>query len=627
LKRIAALQSKKGDFEMPVAIKRSAKTDLPYGYVYTPGGPRDAKLVHHVKRGEKLRVEAGRIKHLDSRGSVFRDYGLVERLPGKRLQPARFAALRGDLPGLGDNWITAAEWFNNTGVPISLFKTTWTVPQVPLTRDDQLVYIFNAIQNSTMIFQPVLQWGESPAGGGGRWAVASWYADGAHGHAFHSDLITVQTDDVLVGTMTLLAQAGSAFDYICEFENISGTALPIQNVEELKLATETLEAYSLNRASNYPTRRIQMRSIELLTGGNPAPTNWTVNDIVTDTGQETSILSGSTTGSGEVDLFCFGAKAICLVPNTQERVELLYTIVDDAIYRKFMLSPPNDWSDDEPLSSHVYAKQITAGINKLGLLETFYVGDNNDLYHDWQIEGFGWIGEQRLNGASAKQVTVGTNEDRRLEVFYVGLNDKIYHNWQLPAGGWSGENWLGGFAKQLVAVSNDDDRIELLYIGTNESLFHNWQTIKNGGWNGEFAFGGQAKVIAACLDGLRRILMVYIGTNDVLFMNQQTERNNGWSGELTIGDTAQAIAVCTNANGKVQLVYVDQNNNQVCSRQQDRAGGTFLPVTQPGFTAVQVALALNSSNLLDLVMIGTDGMLYHSQQSSPGGPWAPASFL
>jgi hypothetical protein len=50
-------------------------------------------------------------------------------------------------------------------------------------------------------------------------------------------------------------------------------------------------------------------------------------------------------------------------------------------------------------------------------------------------------------------------------------------------------------------------------------------------------------------------------------------------------------------------------------------------VSQPGFTAVQVALALNSNNLLDLIMIGTDGMLYHSQQSSPGGPWAPASFL
>ena len=42
-----------------------------------------------------------------------------------------------------------------------------------------------------MIYQPVLQWGVSAAGGGNSWAVASWYADGQGGHSFYSQLVPV----------------------------------------------------------------------------------------------------------------------------------------------------------------------------------------------------------------------------------------------------------------------------------------------------------------------------------------------------------------------------------------------------------------------------------------------------
>lgn len=51
--------------------------------------------------------------------------------------------------------------------------------------------MFSGIQNSTMIYQPVLQWGESAAGGGNYWGVASWYVDGQGGLALHSNLVRV----------------------------------------------------------------------------------------------------------------------------------------------------------------------------------------------------------------------------------------------------------------------------------------------------------------------------------------------------------------------------------------------------------------------------------------------------
>jgi hypothetical protein len=65
----------------------------------------------------------------------------------------------------------ATNKINRTGHPVTRFTTTWTVPAAPSTHSDQTVFLFNGIQNSTMIYQPVLQWGPSGAGGGNFWAV------------------------------------------------------------------------------------------------------------------------------------------------------------------------------------------------------------------------------------------------------------------------------------------------------------------------------------------------------------------------------------------------------------------------------------------------------------------------
>ena len=67
---------------------------------------------------------------------------------------------------------------------MSRLTTEWTVPPAPATQNGQTIFLFPGIQNSTMIYQPVLQWGPSAAGGGNYWAVASWYVDGQGGHSF-----------------------------------------------------------------------------------------------------------------------------------------------------------------------------------------------------------------------------------------------------------------------------------------------------------------------------------------------------------------------------------------------------------------------------------------------------------
>jgi hypothetical protein len=210
-----------------------------------------------------------------------------------------------ELPALGSGWIVYTYWNNGMGRPITSFLTTWEVPPVPATSSGQTIFLFNGIQNygeNYGILQPVLQWGESAAGGGPYWTISSWYVT-FNGQAFHTTLIPVNPGDVLVGAMTLTGQTGTSFSYNCEFLGISGTLLPIENIAELLWCNETLEAYSISQCSDYPdTDGTALRAIKLLTASGAAPLNWTPVNAVTDCGQHAVVVSNSPV-DGEVDLF------------------------------------------------------------------------------------------------------------------------------------------------------------------------------------------------------------------------------------------------------------------------------------------------------------------------------------
>ncbi|MBL8976430.1 MAG: hypothetical protein JNK56_37855, partial [Myxococcales bacterium] len=243
----------------------------------------------------------------------------IQRRPLAPLRPLATASLpllraepaleRAPAP-LATGWITFASWTNNTGQPVSYFATTWKVPAHPTARNGQLIYLFNGIQNASFIYQPVLQWGSSPAGGGDYWAVASWYV--SSGPVFHSDLVRVEPGEDIVGVMRLTRQSTvggtRVFDYDCEFQGRPGTALPVENIPELTWCIETLEAYDLTGCADYPVGRTAMRAIELRTGANHAPVAWTVNNAVTDCGQSTVVVTNGSPG-GQVDLLYCSAPA------------------------------------------------------------------------------------------------------------------------------------------------------------------------------------------------------------------------------------------------------------------------------------------------------------------------------
>lgn len=173
--------------------------------------------------------------------------------------------------------VAYAYWSNpNSGTPINYFNSTWTVPPAPTTNEQQTIFLFNSLvpAGSGEIIQPVLQWGPSAAGGGPYWTVASWYIIGSQ--VYHTSLVKVSVGQVLNGLITL---TGGSYNYVSQFEQISGTSLSATSPNQLVWASETLEVYNVGKASDFPAGATKFSNINLrTTSGTPAVTWSTVSD-------------------------------------------------------------------------------------------------------------------------------------------------------------------------------------------------------------------------------------------------------------------------------------------------------------------------------------------------------------
>jgi hypothetical protein len=324
--------------------------------VLTPGGLRLRSRVHKIDEGTVLDGANDRLRALDVSGGILADFGTLARKDGAEpLMPGNVVHPPGRLPAMGSGWITNANWTNRTGAPLSSFATTWVVPQAPSTQSGQTVFLFNGVQNSTNIYQPVLQWGASAAGGGNYWAVASWYVDGQSGPTFHSNLVNVNSGDLLVGIITLTQQSGSNFSYNCQFRGIANTALPIQNVQELTWLFETLECYGITKCTDYPAaHETDMKSIDVMTGGTRPSVAWTPANAVTDCGQHTIVVSNSAS-TGEVDLFY----------NNLTGTGWRYTDLTAVAAAPVAAGPPNGYTWSVDNTQHVVYEGNDAHIHEL----------------------------------------------------------------------------------------------------------------------------------------------------------------------------------------------------------------------------------------------------------------------
>ncbi|MGH2885902.1 MAG: hypothetical protein ACRDPA_24950, partial [Solirubrobacteraceae bacterium] len=201
-----------------------------------------------------------------------------------------------DVPGSGV--IAAAYWLNDTGSPIRQFRTGWTVPLPPTTAAGQQIYLYQGLgtPDGTMLLRAVLQYGESPAGGGAGWSVASWWTDATTGAAQYSDVVPVDWGMPMVPVIRMVSDGTEDFVYSCSFEfpgSLIGTEnaqLVINAPRELTWCTEALEAYGITQASDYPDADCApMTGIFIETEAGPPSVAWTREDLATDFGEHTVV--------------------------------------------------------------------------------------------------------------------------------------------------------------------------------------------------------------------------------------------------------------------------------------------------------------------------------------------------
>ncbi len=256
-------------------------------FLRTPHGLRHRLRVHHVGGGARIQRGAQGWRNL-SDGSAA-----PERPYAPASTPTAAVATTG-------GWISYATWTNSAGTPISLFQTSWIVPPPPTTNSGQTIFLFNSIMDAPQhhILQPVLSWGPSASpGSSASWSAASWWVGQTTDPCFISDLVPVNSGDVLQGQIAMFAQGGGLFSYTCEFLGIAATKLTAESLPELTVCTETLEAYAITANSDYPgTSKTPFTGINLRTAAGPAPLAWT------PLGVPLPVIVNPTALNGEVDI-------------------------------------------------------------------------------------------------------------------------------------------------------------------------------------------------------------------------------------------------------------------------------------------------------------------------------------
>jgi hypothetical protein len=625
---------------------------MPENLVLTPGGYRDAALVHHVAADTVVDSSDGRLRQLSRTGAVLADHGpMLVRAAGRPLQPLNIRvpeAADGVVPAFGSGWITYAAWTNSTGTPVSRFGTSWRVPQAPASSNGQTIFLFNGIQNSTMIYQPVLQWGPSAAGGGAYWAVASWYADGQTGHSFYTTPVRVNVGDLLTGVMTLTGTSGALHSYSCDFDGIANTTLTITNVEELTWCIETLEAYGITAASDYPnTFSTPMTSIDLTTGTTHPAVSWGATNAVTDTGQHTVVVDNSST-SGEVDI-CYkaspltspivpGHAEVSVVARSADHLDVFLTDVNGAILSAAWQPDFADWwhgwwwlnGGRAAAGAPVHA--VSRSADKLDI---FVIGTDNRVYSAaWQPEfADGWHGWWQLLGgvaAPGAHVTAVSRSADKLDIFVVGTDGGVYTAAWEPdfADGWHGWWRIGAVVAPqgaaVTAVARSTDKLDIFVTDVNGAVMSAaWEPDFADGWHGWWHINGGQAAPGAAVTAVSRStdhLDIFVTGTDggVYSAAWEPDFADGWHGWWRIGGVVAPQGAPVHA--------VSRSTDKLDIFVTDVSGATMSAAWEPDFAdgwhgwwhlnggqatpGAPITAVSRSTDKLDIFVIGTDNRVY-----------------
>jgi len=131
----------------------------------------------------------------------------------------------------------------------------------------------------------------------------------------------------------------------------------------------------------------------------------------------------------------------------------------------------------------------------------------------------------------------------------------------------------------------------------------------------------------------------YTGTNDVLYHNWQNPPGGAWVGQHLLGNAtdkakapgpqlSQTLAVGQSLSGQLEVFYIGTNDVLYHNRQTSPGawdGERLLSLASNEGKAL--AVGRNVSGALEVFYIGTNDVLYHNWQDPPGGAWVGEHLL
>jgi len=176
-----------------------------------------------------------------------------------------------------DGWQVWASYNNANNATFTAFLGNFVVPEDPANWDESgILYMFTGLQNDNWIpypgngsapqafeiIQPVLQYGETPAGGGNYWAIANWYVT-VYSNYYFSEPQEVEAGDNIFGNMTALNDTTWFIGSVVNGQSSSITVTEADLISN-PWAYLTLEVYSIDDcASDFPAGPLKFSNLIL----------------------------------------------------------------------------------------------------------------------------------------------------------------------------------------------------------------------------------------------------------------------------------------------------------------------------------------------------------------------------
>jgi len=244
---------------------------VPEDFVITPFGYFHPSCVLRIEEGDTLLAD-GRVRHAD--GMVDANVPVCNYphyTPAGVLVPTDVRAASGAYKPIIRGWLEYVS--ATTSTSYGEITATWTVPPQPATNDGQILFFFPGLEDINdviSILQPVLQFGQSAAGGGNYWAVASWNCC-ITGVAWYSPLLKVSPGDTILGEIIPMCKKG--LEYCANWKVISEDETTGKKRTLSKTPAEgqvwnwgfgaVLEVYRVQQCSDFPANNSIVFTVQL----------------------------------------------------------------------------------------------------------------------------------------------------------------------------------------------------------------------------------------------------------------------------------------------------------------------------------------------------------------------------